>query len=374
MSIDNAELQKIKNAGTTAFNNIAKVLTKIRQAGNTHSLIEFTQATNINPLVIIDVDCSNSEHISHMLSTVHRIYAGYFLQAVSLMNANVNGINILKMLRPLDPKVKFDWRSFENFKIPSIEGDKQDKEEKQSEGYKLSGDVTKSLNEDANLCTGMMYSVTISDEVKDSQGKVISNKTATVPINIRLVVKTLPNSVMVNVLGHTPLSESTFSDFYHDWRAGLISFKDMIIQKSLVDRHFKTLIEDKTGTYSNIIKDKNAKTSFNILTALVNEKPSYNTASNVAVVSSDTIKQVINQIKGSSIREKKVRSLIFDNSNLMFLMVFDKGTNVVKVFYRGLDDYNELSINDLKRISDSKDSSSVMDIMKQLLNGNTPSY
>ena len=219
-------------------------------------------------------------------------------------------------------------------------------------------DAFRTMSEATNLSVGKMYNVTLRE------GEI----TATIPVSIRLMVSTMPTATMVNLFSFKDTFDMDMGERVHAWRAGRLEFiKDLVMCKDLVDKHRKAAIGDKSGIYAKILGRENS----NKIAGALNRSPSLATASNLAVVSSDTIAQIEQRLNGK-FSSFKIRQTVFDNTNLMILAVIDKNWERVTFYHRGMDSSTQVSVRDMKVANKDGGSSGVMDIMKAYMSGSAP--
>lgn len=334
------------------------------------SLIDVTQVARVEPIALIDSDCMNLEQITDVVECMHTLFSGYYLQAVNLLG-NVGGVSVAKRLAPLNPnrgvgfEDHYDWRySAEAYahqlpmthNKPAMEaapaGPVLDR------SMKPNDKETVSLNEVSNLCVGKLFNVTIRN---DSQS-------VTVPVSIRLMVSNLPTNTLVSMLTFKNSFDMDMKERYHAWRAGRLSLiKDLILCRDLIDKHRGALIGDKSGVYTEIVDRENK----NFAAGLVNKNPSLATASNLTIVSSDTLAEIEHKINGK-FTNQKVRNAVFDNTNLMIMAVVDKDWGMVTFYFRGMSESTQVPIRALKAKAKSG-SSEVLDVMKAFIAGSNPS-
>jgi hypothetical protein len=104
---------------------------------------------------------------------------------------------------------------------------------------------------------------------------------------------------------------------------------------------------------------------------LIEKNPSVAIASNLALISSDTLDQIQDKMLGS-IENPKIRREIFNTSNLMILGVVDKGFDRITFYHRGIAQSTEMGVRDIK-VSNKGGGPDVSDILKAFLGGHAPS-
>lgn len=333
------------------------------------SLIDVAKVARVEPIALVDADCMNLEYLSDLMQSMHSIFSGYYLQAVNLMGT-IGGVSVASKLGPLNPNRAYgfedmkDWRfAAESYKhrLPTTHNKLAMSMESEAVDYTLgtdAKDVTANLKEAANLSVGKMFNVKI----------VEGDQTAVIPIAIRLMVSTLPTASMVSMFTFKDSFDMNVKERYHAWRAGRLEFiKDLILCRDLIDKHRKMMITDKTGIYSQIA----GRESNNLKAGLINQNPSLASASNLAVLSTDTLAQIEQKMNGK-FSNFKVRQQIFENTNLMILAVVDKQWERVTFYHRGIVETTQVSAKDLRSASKGG-GSEVLDIMKAFMAGSNPS-
>jgi len=216
------------------------------------------------------------------------------------------------------------------------------------------------LKDTANLSVGKMLEVSVTD----------NGQTARFPVQLRLIASLIAPRNLVHILGD--LSKNmTIKERYHMWRAGQLEFvKDIVFCTDLIDNHRRTLAQDSTRTYRNILKTRNS----NGLAAIFRGSPSLATASNLCVMSSETVKELERDARGR-ISDGRFRQRIFEGSYLMVLVVVDEKWESVTFYHRGIDLPTELNLRDIKGASKGGSSTAdIMEIFKALNSQNAPSF
>jgi len=216
------------------------------------------------------------------------------------------------------------------------------------------------LKDTANLSVGKMLEVSVTD----------NGQTARFPIQLRLIASLIAPRNLVHILGD--LSKNmTIKERYHMWRSGQLEFvKDIVFCTDLIDNHRRTLAQDGTRTYRNILKTRNN----NGLAAIFRGSPSLATASNMCVMSGDTVKELEREARGR-LSDSRFRQRIFEGSYLMVLVVVDEKWESVTFYHRGIDLPTELNLRDIKGASKGGSSTAdIMEIFKALNSQNAPSF
>lgn len=335
------------------------------------SLVGATSVARVEPLCIVDADVVNLEYLPDTLNVLQNIFSGYYLQALQLMT-NLGSVSVSKTLGRLNPSRSGGFESHGNIvapnvglesykhKLPSYNVDhamESDDSKKQNGGSNQFTELSKNAFGDSSLVTGKMYNVTIKEGAN----------AASVPVAIKLLVNSVPTSVIVNLMSLHNRLDYDIVERFHAWRAGRIQFvRDLVLCKDLIDKHRNALIKDPTGVYSEIVNRQNK----NLKSGMVNWTPSLATASNLAIISSETAELIEQKLDGS-LDNFKTRHAIFQTTNLMILVVIDKSWEQVTFYHRGINAFSKVSVKDLKA-SSKKDGGDVNAILKAFIEGKAP--
>jgi len=224
--------------------------------------------------------------------------------------------------------------------------------------FSIGRDTLKDLKELANLSVGKMFSVEITDGVHKGS----------MPVSIRLMASSLPSANLIHILSIGSKDDTSFKERYHGWKSGRLAFwKDLCLCQDLIDAHRHNLMADKDGIYTNIVK----RARDNMISGVVTANPSIATASNLAIISSNTAEKLELHINGS-LKTFSAREKVFKNTYLMILAVIDAQWGRVTFYHRGLHLPTSVSIRDLKAANKGS-GPDVSDILKAYQLGNSPS-
>lgn len=352
---------KIKNTASSAVNSEAAKVLKDR------SLIDVASVARVEPIVMVDADCMNVEALPDLMQSLHSMFSGYYLQAVNMVNT-VGGVTVAQRLAPFNPnagpvfeELRQDNRrafSMEEFrhKLP-LRADPQPAIALEDQTPDRSLIDTRAIAEAANLSVGKIFNVVL----QAGESKV------SVPVAIRLMVSTVPSRMMVELVSSVDAFDMDLKERYHAWRAGRLSLVgDLILCNDLVDKRVKSSIHDPTGLLNTVRQRQTG----NSAAAAIGGKASVANATNLAVVSSETLAAVEAQL-GGEIKNSKIRKALFESSNLMIAAVVNKQWEKVTFWFRGLDTSTTMSYKDLKSAG-KNDGSNVVDILKAYIAGANP--
>lgn len=377
-------------AAGSVLSTVADIVGKAKAASShmkTSSLVTATSVARVEPLVIVDEDCLYLEYLPDVLQSTQSIFVGYWLQALSLIT-NVGDVNVARVLDKLNPNRKVDKTDFLNavknaamgvenysystesmkYKLPSIGLENNSKNKKENnnndnneEKKKIRYNEIAETNEVGsltNLSVGKLINVTIKNNGQE----------AVIPISFRLMVSTLPASSCVQLLSQGSIDLS-FSERWFKWRAGRISFiKDLVFCQDLIREQKKTLMTDKDGVYSEIVKRANNSK----LASFFSKNPSLAEASNIVVISEETALQL--RVKHNlNLDNFRDRQKIFDKTYAMIIVVIDRNYERINMFHYGISQGTSVGLRDIK-IANKNTGPNIMEILAAFKGGNAPVF
>lgn len=333
------------------------------------SLTDVASVARVEPICMVDTDMANYEHIDTVMNSTQSMFIGFYLQAVNLAGT-VNGVTLAEKLAPLNP----NRRAFESF-VGLLKSGVDDKKARHrlpmstraTPSFALEDDKTpvnkapvhadmgamKEINESASLSVGRMIKVTIKED----------DQTAEIPVAVRLQSSIIGTTEMENLFTHRDMFDMDLIERFHSWRSGKLSLIEMAFCTDLIDKSRKAALKTQLG--AELLNREVA----HLTSGLTSKKPSMATCTNIAIMSKDTLERI--EVKlGGLFSNSHVRKTVFDNTNLMILVVVDKAWDRVKFYIRGIDLPTDVSIKQMK--SGKGNDNSVTDIMKALLQGGAP--
>lgn len=360
---------QIGNKNITALEFTSEISDLIR-AGRSGSLIEYTKATRVEPITLIDQRAVNLPYIDDVLSAGLNIFCGYYLQAVAL-SVNIGNVNVLKLLDKLNPNrdpiesaASGRWAemaagSLEGFgsSLPfsDDEADPYSQEATTNVNAKDAGNI-KLLNENANLSIGKLIDVNVeSDGAK-----------ASFPVNVRLMSNIISPETLVNIMS-LGAADKSFKERYHKWRSGQIHFiRDLIMCQDLIDAHKKALMKDKSGQYKSRMKSR----SKNKLSAILSGNPSVATASSIFVITEETAKELESAIRGK-LKKFATREKLFNDTSAMMMFVIDEEWEQVTIYHRSIESATTVSVKELQRKGNGK-GPDILDVLTAFQKSTSP--
>ncbi len=365
--------------------DVVKDVNNVRSYYKDRALTDIAQVTRVEPITVITKDLMSVEYLPDVLNTVVNVFAGYYLQAVSLL-ANIDNVKVLRVLDRLNPdrsvetalltveSHKFQMQEEYKYRLPRLSLE-------ESMEVKLDRNVFSKavIDEASNLAVGKLINVTIrvggtardaeGNIITDSKGKAVEDtRSVTVPVSIRLAPALLPVDSVVHLLT-LKKDDISFFERWHQWRAGRISFiKDLIFCQDLLNAHRKALMQDDSGVYQEIVRRNAQAKRLGLLTA----NPSLASASSIFVISEEAAKRVEYEL-GGSLDNPRIRDKAFGNTFSMILVVVDRAMEFVTFYYRNVGASAEVSVRGLKSLN-KRNGVDIADVMKALLQNNAPTF
>lgn len=385
----------VKDTVTTAL-SLANKLPDVLRSAKSDSLVEYTQPTRVEPVVLMDDKVTHLPYIGDVLQSLSSIFSGYYLQAVAL-SVNVGNVDVIKLLDKLNPNRNLSENALngalqagiraygtasaeayqfqlpvpgqpvglENFGMEASVYELFDKKQQAEGDDKKSGrnglssadEAIKMAKEVNNLSVGKLLEV----EVESNGQKAVF------PISVRLIATAAPSNGIVHTLS-VGSKDNSVKERFHAWRAGQLEFiRDLVMCQDLIDAHKEALLKDRSGIYASTRTRRNK----NRLSALLSGSPSVATASNLIVIDDSTRKDLERNI-GGRLKDFRTREKIFKNTYAMLLVVINQDWDQVTIYHRSIDTPTELSTGELKSSNKGK-GPDVAEILKAYQLGNSPS-
>lgn len=415
-------------AAPTFFQALKQVLGLWQKYKKSDSLVRYTQTTRVEPITMIDQRAQHLAYLPDVLQSLLTLFGAYYLQAASLQ-VNVGKINVGKFLNPLNPDRPFmesyqqslealrpqapaagrDFRfALPNANRPSVESlpmrlrasleatvpqgwreaietgsavagpeaharaehalnfvdnptdKKPEEEKKKSTSFDIGTDLNKDIKEAANLAVGRLYTVEISDD----------GHKASIPVLVRLLTNMVPSALLVHILSDgSRVRSSSMKERWYAYKSGELKFwRDLVFCADLIDEHKKALLADDKGVYAAIL----ARRAANKAAGVVSMEPSVGTASNLLVITRDTLREIEREIGGKFDRFE-VRQKLFETTYLMIVAVIDPSFDHVTFYHRGIAQPSEMSVRDLKTAAKGG-GPDVSELLKAFISGQAPAF
>ena len=353
---------------------------------NKDSLIEYTRLTRVEPLVLLDESLRLQPYMSDVLQSMVNIFSGYYLQAVAI-TCNVGNIEVKKLLGKLNPnsnkdryfddaskvadaivsKLSYDesfntkltrryLEGIESHVAKEVITDEEEEAEKRAEWERKSERSDRERREEyrrnrTKIGVGRNSIDELSTNVNLSAGKTISveiennGSKATIPVNVRLIVKEVNPNALVNFLTVIKSDRSVRTRF-KKWRSGEIEFfKDLVLCQDIIDEEKNAHFTDKDGIFRNLRERNRGKS--NKLVKLALGDINVATASSMIILSKETAKKAEMEL-GGKLDNFRVRENLFKLTFTMIMVVIDTQWDKVVIYHRSIDEPSVLSVKDFK--------------------------
>lgn len=327
------------------------------------SLVDVARQARVEPILLIDSDVQLVPFLPDVVNSLHSNFTAYYLQAVEFLST-IGGVSVASKLAPLNPNRNITFLSQEcstmsleeyKYSLPTPHNKPSLKCEAYGADVCVDKKATETLKENVNLSVGKMIRV----ELKEGK------ETSSMHIAIRLMAKDISSNDLVGFFTYRNHFDMNLRERWTGVQSGRLSFvKDFILCRDLIDASRNAQIKDKSGVLSQI----QARANNNTALGLFSRSPSLATASNLAIVSTDTIAKAELQM-GGKFSNFKVRQELFKNTQLMIIAVIDKGWERVTFYHHGMEEIIEVSALDLKQGGAKKEGSEIVDLMKAFMSG-----
>lgn len=298
--------------------------TQLLKAG---SLTELAKASRVEPIVLVDDTILHVALLPDLMQTLTSIVGGYYLQGIELVAASdIYGTQTLKILDAMNPN--------RDGSIAALAMQLADGQGTGIESYTLQlpipgvnasveefglEDNTKLLKEASNLAVGKMINV--------SFGR--GDNKHTMPITIRLIPAPSGAKHLVDILSVNSQDNSA-GERWHQYRSDSITLiGDLMFGMDRIRAHRAALLRDNDGHYQQIFERQRK----NRIAAIASGKASLAAASNIYVVSSNTVRNFERET-GLKLSNPKARERIFEDTYAMLLAEVDPNYNVVTIYHR----------------------------------------
>jgi len=348
---------------------MSTVLNAAKSSMNISSLADLARPCRVEPIAIIDNVLADQPYMQDLMKLATSQFAAYYLQAVNMV-LGVGKIDTLKVFDSLNPvrtvggdlagavfskesyvdglpsleafSQKIDRRVIAEYSHESFVASLEDGDETPSGKTNLSAADTGKIYEVENLAVGKLLNVSITDPATKQSAKL--------PVLIRLVPAVVPSDALTHIF--TAGGRDSWSHRFFLVKTGQLTFwRDFVLGQDMIDAHMKALMTDRSGVYKEI----NDRRRNNISKAVLSNRLSLADASNVAIISSNTLKTTASQLY-ARMDDMSVREKIFDNSYLLMLLVVDERWGRVTIYHRGIDLSSSYRLDDIKMAEKSKGS------------------
>ena len=367
------------------------VVTYKGTVGDPISLADISKIARVEPITLISSNLTGTKELYTILHGALNIYAAYYLQAVSILSAQLSDVRILKILDKTNPDRDLktlltsgytayeDYKeaaknvktlSLENckFKLPMLKSDNQElsMEAFGDEPENILSNTTKRVETFEKLGAAVGKVIEVEFNVRsesDSRGQSIS-----MPVVVKLDNMIIPSEVIQGIVTSNK-DEIRLGSRFQDAISGRIGFvKDFLLCSDLIKTQKKTMIKDPTGYYSQLLKRINNSRLYSALSGNI----SLAGISSIVVLSEEDEQEIQRQI-GGKLTNQKTRDIVFDNTSAMMIMVVDKEWERVSMYIRDVDGFAQNSFDDFKVMA-SAGNNNIADLLKAFSLSSPPSF
>ena len=394
------------NGNNTLLETVRNVITTYKgTVGDGMSLADITKISRVEPITLVSSSLTGTKELYNILHGVLNIYAGYYLQAVSILSTQIYDSRILKILDKTNPdrdlktfltsgqlvfesmpvthsaiqtlaldNAKYSLPMMKSARTAAMESMSTDgfgygdtNEENRSKDSELGASISKIESfEKLGMTVGKVIDVKFSAKTPNDNDPEHGVKSmVTVPVIVKLDTMITSSEVMTSI-ATANADEITFGSRFRDAINGRIGFiKDFIMCSDLIKAQKKTMIKDTNGFYSQLLKRINNSKMYSALSGNI----SLAGISAIYVMSEQDESDIQRKI-GGKLTNKTTRDIVFANTSAMMLVIVDNEWERVSIYVRDIDGFSQNSFDSFKGSTD-KNNNNVMDVLKAF-SMNTP--
>ena len=362
--------------------------------GDPLSLSDVSKIARVEPITLISSSLTGTKELYNVLHGVLNIYAAYYLQAVSILSAQLTDVRILKILDKTNPdrdlktllasgylgyesrgvdKVNIKTLSLEGcaFKLPMLVTDRENKLATESvfdeDDHGTLGNSINKLDTFEKLGTAVGKVVEVKFKVRKTDDKLADEYS--IPVVVKLDTMIIPKEVIGRIMTSNA-DEITLGSRFRDAITGRISFiKDFLLASDLIQTHKKTMIKDPTGYYNQLLKRVNNSRIYSALSGNI----SLAGISSVVVISEEDENEV-QKLIGGKLTNTKTRDIVFDNTSAMMIVVVDREWQRVSMYIKGIDGFSQNTFDEFKMMSSNSSEAALMDAIKTFSMNGAPAF
>ena len=358
-------------------------------AGEPLTIADVSKIARVEPITLVSSNLTGTKELYNILHGVLNIYAAYYLQAISILSAQLVDVRILKILdktnpdRDLKTLLTSGYTAYENYKenikTLSLENCKY-KLPMISSSKKISTESIFDTEEENPLSTSI-HKIDTFEKLGAAIGKVIEVKftvkregereaqEVSIPVVVKLDTMVMPSDVIDAILTMNE-QEISFTSRFKAAITGRISFiKDFILCSDLIKTQKKTMIKDPTGYYNQLLRRINNSRIYSVLSGNI----SLAGISSIFVISEEDEAEIQKRI-GGKLTNEKTREIVFDNISAMAIVVLDRSWERVTIYIRDIHGFSQNSFEDFKSAADKNSGVQIQDILKSFTLGNNPVF
>lgn len=343
--------------GLVTLAKMAATVTGMVSYAKPMNLADAGKLLRIEPRVIVAPDCLNYTNISAIMQSLNSIYSACWLTAADVL-FKVDNCRTIRNLDRLNPnrdatgflllgqaEMRFEQLRREGYKHSLPTHDLFDSKVRMEGVKRVSlrqekhGDNEANLQDFVNLSVGRQLEVDISSEILD--GKMVERK---IMVNVRLKATSTAEEVIVAILtgGNIPRG---WGERWRALMAGELNFvADGIFMHDIYRERMRLGVLDRDGLQKAILTEANNNKRYGVLT----QAPSLADASNMFVISTDTVNRELRAKIGGSLTDAGARKKVFNVCPVMVIAEIDREKNQTRFYVRGESDYALVKDSDMK--------------------------
>lgn len=333
--------------------DIDPVIGAIKNAG-TNDLITLTKVCRMEPLVLVDDRLRLEPSMPDVLQVITSLIAGYYIQTFAVLG-KIDGIDVIGTLDKLNPartgiglnSLEENQRTqshrvgngngigFYSIGLEAMDDDAKADDQVEKDGtvsYKTDKNTVSEITQITNLAVGKMIKVTMS----------ANGKSVEIPITIRVKPITTDQDTIVATLA-LGSNKNTTKQRWMRFRAGELSFSNMLFGDDVIAQHKSVLIKDKSGFYAEVVRRAQGNAKKGILSGNL----SLATDSNVIIITAETALKTSREL-GGSLDDFAIREQVFKTIHCNILIIIDQNRGMITFHYRGERIGNKMSLQDIK--------------------------
>lgn len=353
-------MQEILNTG---MNVITRVL-KIGHNASFNDIVERSTMARVEPYTMVDGALLNIPEIKTILQSVTSHYAAFYSMAFALeTDIGLKTTRILDSLAT-ERRVRTSMLSNtaligEDFSLglPVLAGEARD--EMPRNGSSLGRDAIKTLHEQPNLSVGKIIEMSV-----ERDGEKLS-----IPITVRLHTIPVASTELASILTFASKDEGVIARIKLAYDGDITFVNDFILNSDMIDARRELRKADRSGAYT-AISNRGRK---NTWAGLLSGNPSINAASAIAIMDSETLKDIESRIGAKMSSGGKARNAIFNNTRCMLVISVDRRWERATFYYRSIERPMVIDFDDME-ISNKAGGGEMEKILGALIKGNPPQF
>ncbi len=327
--------------------------------------IKTAKASRIEPICVTAKSLIHKPYYGDVLQINLNIISTLYMSAVPMVNV-IGKVKVAKILGQLNPDRDLDtFIGMENdAEYASLESDfsfglpSRNKQERLIEAGSLE---TKNLiplvpakllpsMEDSTSDVKTDVKVSAAKEAKShSVGKELDitlqadGETMNVKVSVQLSAVPVDDELIGAVMTNETLDDR-FTERYHKWNAGAISFGEFLLAGDILNKRQKMLMKDDVGFYEEALRrSRNGK-----IWGVLLKAPSLAEASNIYIIDQHIQKTIERKFRGK-LKDDKVRKQVFSNTKALVICVVDTDFEIMKLYYRNIVPVSTIRIKDIQK-------------------------